>query len=698
MTWDEPTTTSSSPSSSNHHLPPPSWKDHPVLQSGITVSIGLGKNTRLSAVFDRYVTFVNAQQPIGLTVEQLEFVHCQLLSPDETPEVAALMKNDTIRVRCNRHDERVRQEEDAKWQRESDREFFEQLRPWVVKKTSHHHDHRHHNNNNNNDDDDTTTWMYHDTILECQGTPPDPNGRSAPQPLPPFGFVPSSTVNLVPCHAAMVKKRCPWLGAMITQAQRDKPAKQPEAPNHDDNNNNNNNNVSPKALPEHAAVPMEEDASAADVLPRPAEQLPEPANHAAAAAAAAQIENDEGDSFVVEPTPSLSRSSSSSPQLPPLAPSVPPPQPQPQPSARLLAENAKMIWVTLPNHSPEAVQLLLEYLYTNRVVSLGVEAFVQSCRTKPLAKYKGPVPPYPIGASAVRRWPNRGEPTISFRLALATLLLAEEANLPRLSLMCEIAAAQLVTVSNVVDALTVCERQKKRAASAAGSGSSTVHVNPLPRLRKVAMDYVLRSGPRPVFVLPTFRQALEERSTSFVPTLLVGAMEALEQDEVKKKSLQQQQIQHSYLHHHHHHQHQPPSQLAPPHPFRTLDPSDWQAAAWKHFKQIDREDHARRDRERKKRRYERMEATAAANHRRRSNGEEEEEEEVAASSSSEMAVRWNPLCNNNNNYQAPGAPRKRTYTLTSVAAASAGGAAKPQRLPRRGKNNDSRRRGGSGSR
>jgi hypothetical protein len=171
--------------------------------------------------------------------------------------------------------------------------------------------------------------------------------------------------------------------------------------------------------------------------------------------------------------------------------------------------------VVLSKHSPEAVKILLEYCYTNRVVSLGRNAFVQACKTRP-KRDNGPVPPYSI--SNAKKWPNNGISTIPFSVALAAIRLAEEAGMLRLSFMCEISAAQLVTTSNVVEALTMSTRQK------------IISGNDLSRLRKAAMDILLKRGRRGVSEIgrsSCFKKALEEERAIIVPTLLKGTMEAV---------------------------------------------------------------------------------------------------------------------------------------------------------------------------
>ena len=176
--------------------------------------------------------------------------------------------------------------------------------------------------------------------------------------------------------------------------------------------------------------------------------------------------------------------------------------------------------ITVPRHSPQAMKLLLEYCYTNRVIDLGHDAYVQACRTKP-GKVSGPVAPY----SSMRRWPKNGAPQVSFDIALAGIRLAEEAGVRRLSLMCEVAASQLVTTTNVVEALSACTTQKTQTS------------NPLSRLRDAAMRTVLQHGSRAaVYNMPVFREALEGRITSIIPTLLTGTVEAIKASKEKDKN------------------------------------------------------------------------------------------------------------------------------------------------------------------
>lgn len=205
------------------------------------------------------------------------------------------------------------------------------------------------------------------------------------------------------------------------------------------------------------------------------------------------------------------------------------------------------------NYPPEAVKILLEYCYTNRVHALGMEAFLTSLRTKPdQKKMIGPVPPFPQ-----RRWPNKGEPSITFEVAISALKLADEASLPRLALMCEVAAASLVSTSNVVEALILCNDMKRKSG------------NGLPRLQKAAMETVLTS--RTVMILPSFVNALRENAEALVPTLLSGVSEAIVVPEAEEENT-------------------------------------WRDKAFEAFERVDLDDELCRERERRKRRQERGEA------------------------------------------------------------------------------------------
>jgi len=465
--------------------------DHPILRPGVTVSIGLDKTTKLKAVFKQYVDFCNSKSKTDspesdstqIDVQDLEFAFCQLLNENDTAETSALMKNDRIRVRKVQKSERVIEAERKRAQRESDKVYFQQMRHLLP---------------------ESCPTRLADVILDCQGKLVDNDGHCQ--------RVLSTTVR---AHSSLIRKRCPWLMAIILKA-RQKAKQQLEqeetqnskTPDHsstrateienDDegetcndngqaNNNNSENDEKEIARGEEeisraARIDMEDDCSVdgnVNVI---------------------IVDDDEDDSNHVV--------SSSRHQI----------HSRPEVDA---------LTVVLSEHSPEAVKILLEYCYTNRVVSLGHNAFVQACKTRP-NKHNGPVPPHPTTHSSnARKWPNNGISTIPFSVALAAIRLAEEAGMFRLSFMCEISAAQLVTTSNVVEALTMSTRQK------------IISGNDLSRLRKAAMDVIFKRGRRGVSEIgrsSCFKKALEEERSIIVPTLLKGTMEAVAHWEKAKGS------------------------------------------------------------------------------------------------------------------------------------------------------------------
>jgi len=116
-------------------------------------------------------------------------------------------------------------------------------------------------------------------------------------------------------------------------------------------------------------------------------------------------------------------------------------------------------------------------------------------------------------------WPNKGLPTISFSVALAGIQLAEEVNMPRLSLMCEIAASQLVSNPYVLEALALCQFQFEQTG------------NHLPILRKAVMlQHVLghgKSGVVELSDLPSFNRMLADRKELIIPSLMNGTLEVI---------------------------------------------------------------------------------------------------------------------------------------------------------------------------
>lgn len=441
--------------------------NHPIIRPGITVSIGLDKTTKLKAVFRQYVDFCNTsseavENGTKIDTKNLEFSFCQLLQENDTAETSALMKNDRIRVRKVRTAERSTESERKRVQRDSDRGYFQQMRQLLR---------------------DSGKSRVADVVFDCQGKLVDKNGRNQ--------RVLSTTVR---AHSSMISKRCDWLMDMILQEKQklrreaeeqkksecETPVKSTtrateiEDDGEIDGNDETVNGHSRTEVSGAAKIDMVNDSS----------------DDGNVNIIVVDDDEDDDEDIVSSSTPYRFQSRSV----------------------------GDLLVVALPNHSPEAVKILLEYCYTNRVVSLGHDAFVQACRTRP-NKHQGPVPPFPTTHSQyAKRWPNNGIPVVPFSVALAAISLAEEAGMHRLSLMCEISASQLVSSMNVVEALTISTRQKG------------ISGNDLPRLRKAAMDVILRRGRRGVAEIGRsvfFKKALNEERSIIVPTLFQGTMEAV---------------------------------------------------------------------------------------------------------------------------------------------------------------------------
>ena len=474
------------------------------------MQIGLAKLTKLSAVFDRYVEFCNERRTTQERVEkgELEFVHSELLNGHHTTEAAALMKNDRITVRRDRTEERAAETQFQRTQRETDKNYFKEMKGLFEARHG------------------------CDVLLDCQGTTYEDVGQEQRK---------SSSV--VRCHSFLVSKRCPFLGRFIIAARQEQ-ARQSivsiveSEVSRDVGVHREDNNKSPAAVAKES-----EDEDDIGVLNFE--------NAAPGSFGDAQIVNDDDDDEPMMDTDMDSNAAAC--------------QEADDVSIDSERPDSSLLRVTLPHYSPDAVKILLEYCYTNRVASLGYEAFAQACKTKLGSdRSKGPCPPHP--STNPRRRPKQGAPHLSFQTILDAMILAEDAGMPRLSLMCEVAAAQLVGVNNIVEALSTCEKQKNSTE------------NPLPRLRKAAMDIVLRSGPRGVYALPAFLRSLEERSSVMVPSLLAGTAEAVLNVDEKKK--------HSNWH--------------------AGSKRDWKTVAVDYFDEVDYADAYSREQERHQRRIERL--------------------------------------------------------------------------------------------
>jgi hypothetical protein len=440
--------------------------NNPLLQRGATVYIGLDKGTKLNVVFQHYCDCVNKAKTNSpsksgssgnIKPTDLEFIHCATLDAQNTVEASAMMKNDRIRVVRERSKKLSAKAEMIRLQRESDRQYFKQLRQLLP--------------------NPTPEGMGCDVVLECQGKVKDERG-----------FSQNVLATTVRTNSVLISKRCKWLGRKITQAKEDL-RRRAEMTIPSDEIKSESKEEGPRS--------SQSDDEEDDIMP----SNPLPArgnndddnnnNNAADRVLAAEIEDDEEDDEMDD------MKSSAKEQVT---------------AAQLRDDASNSVWITL-QHSPQAMKLLLEYCYTNRVQSLGQDAFVKASKfPNPkdvgnlAAKEAGPVPPF-----RKHEWPDGGAPTVSLHLALAGIALAEEAHMPRFSLMCEIAASKLVDYSNVIDVLAACQIQQQQTG------------NRLPLLRKAAMlDCVF--GKR-YFENPIFKNSMIARKGLVIPSVLDGAIE-----------------------------------------------------------------------------------------------------------------------------------------------------------------------------
>ena len=451
--------------------------ENPLLKRGVTVYIGLDKNTKLNNVFNRYCEFINSKAPsrnhfcTRVKSSDFEFVHCTILDPSHTVEASAMMKADRIKVRRERSKERSTKAEVIRLQRESDRKYFKDLRQLLP----------------------NLSPELCDVILDCQGKVVDERGYSQ-----------NVLATTVRANSVLVSKRCKWLGLKILHARED--LRRQDEIARAEQKNDEQGKLAGQHHGTYVAVGNESPSLCAksiqsddedDVVP----SFPLLANDYGGGnhPRAAEVEDDEDDDDIPAKGHrggghSTSQSSSSN--------------------------SSSLVRVSL-DHTPEAVKLLLEYCYTNRVLSVGQEAFIKASRYEDpkdvgtlSAKESGPVTPY-----RKHDWPNGGLPTLSLHVALAGIALAEESHMPRLSLMCEIAASQLVDHKNVIDVLSACQLQQQKTG------------NRLPLLRKAAMlDCVMANGSIGIDKLysnPMFKDNLEERCSLVIPSLLEGTVEVL---------------------------------------------------------------------------------------------------------------------------------------------------------------------------
>mmetsp|Transcript_8738 Transcript_8738/g.13095 ORF Transcript_8738/g.13095 Transcript_8738/m.13095 type:complete len:693 (+) Transcript_8738:141-2219(+) len=450
--------------------------NNPLLLRGATVYVGLDKGSKLSVVFQHYCDFVNSKSPstkpgsrVYIKPTDLEFMHCTTLDAQHTVEASAMMKNDRIRVVRERSKDRSAKAEMIRLQRESDRKYFKELRSLLP--------------------NPSPEGMGSDVILECQGKVKDERG-----------FSQNVLATTVRANSVLIAKRCKWLGQKISTAREDMRRRAEMTIPSDEVKSESK---------EAERSSSQSDDEEYDIVPsNPLPAVDNNNNNAIAAdrVLAAEIEDDEEDDEV-DAGKSTTNEQASTSHLRDVA-------------------SSNSVWISL-QHSPQAVKLLLEYCYTNRVQALGQDAFLKASKfPNPkdvgalAAKESGPVPPF-----RKHEWPDGGAPTVSLHLALAGIALAEEAHMPRFSLMCEVAASKLVDYSNVIDVLAACQTQQQQTG------------NRLPLLRKAAMlDCVF--GKR-YFENPIFKNNMIARKDLVIPSVLDGSIEVfptnLDSKEVLKK-------------------------------------------------------------------------------------------------------------------------------------------------------------------
>lgn len=385
------------------------------------------------------------------------------------------MKEDKIKVQRNQEKERREKAFFAQECRNSDSQYFQQLRTLLPQRNP--------------------SALKTDVVFHCKGKIKDEQG-----------YKQAVLSTCVRGHSAMVMRRCNWLARKIEDSKLTKSIiNQPQkrSINHnivaiDESSSSDAVHISDGVWQNNANIRINNSQDSMNIANEVEQDDDEDINHTGGA-----IENENSSHIDINTHHGMR---STSPVI-----------------SFVEGTNCNPKYEVTLKHPPEAVKLLLEYCYTNRVIPLGYLAFKTSFKpvdenmvSKELRDYVGPVEP--------KSWPYEGRPTVSFNLALAGIRLAEEANLPRFSLMCEIAASQLVSTSTSLEALALCEEQRKQ------TGNKLIH------LRKAVMLYhILGHGSKGVNDLSnmsSFNRTLLEKRDVVVPSLLMGVKETINQDEI----------------------------------------------------------------------------------------------------------------------------------------------------------------------
>ena len=421
----------------------------------------------MATVFRHFCKFCSLPND-PLQYVDVEFVHNDVVPHNETAEGCSIMKGDKIKVRSVRTKERMEREIRLNAQRESDKEYLKQLRVLFLESVNSLHMAF------------PVTFGGPNVVIECR----------------PFLEVGQRGVlnHVIKAHESIISKRCLWLKDKIAKAKEESQRQRPSLEQQEDQrffqglvripdlHDSSSNGLPDTAVPAAAApLPPHETARNIQNIQRQYtgddDDEDSVVHYDPESQAGRQLNQDRGVAHQIDDEESAQ-------------------YPNDQRSAVVVHES--MVLISLKEHPPEAVKILLEYCYTNRVVGLGKEAFVHASINS--------VPPH--------SWPSQGLPSVSMAVTLAGIALAEEANMPRLSLMCEIASSCLLNDSNVLDALARCAEQESKTG------------NFLPILRKKAMTYLIHAP-----LLRTHNKKwiskLVDMKDLLVPAILQGTLDVV---------------------------------------------------------------------------------------------------------------------------------------------------------------------------
>ena len=239
--------------------------------------------------------------------------------------------------------------------------------------------------------------------------------------------------------------------------------------------------------------------------------------------------------------------------------------------------NKFLLRIPMHQHSPDAVKLLLEYCYTNRCLSLGTPGFTHHVDLKkPIFphqqnslsrnKAKSPSPKTSTNTLDYIRTLHQQQvlnsnnppatdqnlnggfydpvfhnkkfvpsttfnkldlpefPTTTFQIAIEALQLAEEAKLPKFSLMCELSACALLNSSNVAHGLVQCSYQMMTSG------------NPLNHLKPACLEFLQDvDNVNAAAKDSKFLKCLSEQGIYILPAVLKGITEALPHPLARKR-------------------------------------------------------------------------------------------------------------------------------------------------------------------